>query len=151
MKFEDIQHLFDAGIVAGPASEQDIESAERSLSVKFPGSYRKFLSIYGAALCSGFEIAGVFAAWRGNEPPMWSDVVAATRQKRRGSRGLIPADYVAISDDGGDYTFYLNTATRDSAAECPVVAVGPGIEDPAVVAADFAEFVLRRSEDSLSF
>jgi hypothetical protein len=46
---------------------------------------------------------------------------------------------VAISSDGGDYTFYLDTGAP--VAESPVVALGPGL-DYALLATDFNAFVI---------
>lgn len=134
---------------AGPASEVSIRSAEEQLGVHLPPSYRKFLATFGAALCPGFEIAGLYPRTEGDEPPLWLHVVTATLQLRRGD-GMLPTGYVAISGDGGDFTYFLDTANADSRGECPVVALGPGV-DGKVIAGDFPEFVSRAFESRITF
>jgi len=67
----------------------------------------------------------------------WRHVVMWTLQNRRLSRGHIEPRYLAISSDGGDYTFYLDTGAPEP--ESPVVALGPGL-DYALLAADFNAF-----------
>jgi hypothetical protein len=150
VRFEDIADFLGGCATAGPASEEVISSAEERLGVRFPPSYRRFLAQYGAALCSGFEIAGLFIPKDDKDaPPLWSDVVVSTLQRRRVAR-LLPRGHVAISDDGGDYTFYLDTARNGLGEECPVVALGPGV-DGVVVAEDFPDFVERCFEGRIRF
>lgn len=127
-----------------------IAEAEERLNVSFPVSYRQFLARYGAALCAGFEIAGVFKVGNEDEPPLWSDVVTSTNQLRRGSRGSLPLGYIAISDDGGDYNFFLDTSRRRADGECPVAVMGPGA-DGVVVATDFLDFVARAFAGRITF
>lgn len=147
---ERIETLLASCTLAGPADEEMIQSAEAKLGVRLPQSYRAFLARYGAALCRGFEIAGLFRDTSSVEPPLWSDVVTKTVQMRRGSGGRIPAGYVAISDDGGDYTYYLDTGRIIAGTECPVIVLGPGA-DGLTVARDFLDFVARAANGSLSF
>jgi cell wall assembly regulator SMI1 len=148
--FEDVASLLECCEVAGPVSEERILAAEKELGIGFPRSYRRFLLTFGAAACGSFEIAGLFLGEFEDEPPLWSDVVAYTKALRRASRGLIPSEYIAISDDGGDYKFYLDTSQTSAEGECPVVVLGPGADD-VVVADDFAEFVIRSLKGDLSF
>jgi hypothetical protein len=147
---EQVEQLLASAMVAGPVDDKAIQVAESELSVRFPPSYRLFLSRFGAALCQGFRIEGLFEAENDDEPPLWSNVVTSTLQLRRGSQGQIPNEYVPVSDDGGDYTFYLDTTRADSQGECPVIVLGPGA-DSVVVAEDFFDFVVRSFENSLSF
>jgi hypothetical protein len=142
--------LQSGATVAGPASRQMIEDGETTLAVRFPPSYRHFLAAFGAALCPGFEIAGLFRTSTPDEPPLFTDVVATTLQVRRALRGEIPHEYVAISDDGGDYTFYLVSSTCSEEREAPVVVLGPGA-DGVVVADDLPDFVVRSYERTLTF
>jgi hypothetical protein len=139
---EDVDKLLSGATVAGPADTETIRSAEAKLGVSFPPSYRAFLARYGAAIGKGTEIAGLFRNDKPDEPPLWSDVVSSTLGTRRASRGYIPKEYVPISSDGGDYTFYLDTGCLDTEGECPVRVLGPGA-DGLVVAKDFFEFVVR--------
>lgn len=150
-EIEDIRNRLEAATLAGGVDEEMIQEAEAKLGVRFPTSYRMFLSQFGAALCIGFEIAGLFdASGDDDEPPLWSSVVASTLQKRRASGGLIPNEYVAISDDGGDYTFYLDTSRIDAQGECPVVVLGPGA-DAVVVADGFFDFLSHSFAGTISF
>lgn len=147
---EDIKHGLETATVAGGVDEQSIQEAEERLGVRFPPTYRAFLSQFGAALCDGFEIEGLFVVENDDGSPLWPDVVKRMLQLRRVSKGLIPDAYVVISDDGGDYTFYLDTSRPDAQGECPVVVLGPGV-DSLVVADDFVEFVSRSFQGSLAF
>lgn len=147
--FEDIAHWLVDCTTAGPASQEMIGSAESRLGVHFPPSYRQFLATYGAAVCSGFEIAGLFFGEKKDEPPLWSDVVALTLQRRRVAR-FLPSGHVVISDDGGDYTYYLDTTKCKPGEECPVVALGPGV-DGVIIGENFLDFVVRSFEGRISF
>jgi hypothetical protein len=144
---EDVAGLLGQCTVPGPASHAMIASAEERLGVRFPQSYRAFLVAYGAALCQGFEIAGLFHHADRSRPPLWSDVVA--KNLRLQHRSHLPDGYVAISGDGVEVTYYLDTAKRREDGECVVVALGPGV-DSVDVAADFTEFLRRCFEHSLA-
>jgi hypothetical protein len=148
---EQIRKLLETSMLAGGVDADAIQDAEKSLGVQFPPSYRTFLSQFGAVLCTGFEIAGLFDANGDDDcPPLWSDVVTSTSQRRRVSGGLIPKEYVVISDDGGDYTFYLDTSRPDAQGECPVIVLGPGA-DAVVAADDFFDFLRRSFDGNVSF
>lgn len=149
-KSEVIAKLIETATLAGPVTEGMIRSAEDELQVWLPPSYREFLSSCGAALCAEFEIAGLFTASSEAEPPLWTHVVTATCEDRTSSHGALASGYVHISDDGGDYTFYLDTSHPGSGGECPVVVLGPGA-DYVVVAEDFLDFVVRAVENRISF
>ena len=149
-EFEEISKSMASATVAGPADDETIDEAEELLGIQFPPSYRLFLSVYGAALCDGFEIAGIIKKEDSEKPPLWMDVVTSNQQIRRALRGDLPEGYVMISDDGSEYTFYLDTAHRESSGECPVVVLGPGV-DSIQVATDFIEFVLRASSGRIVY
>jgi hypothetical protein len=148
-RFEDVAEFLETCTSPGGASERTISSAEETLGVRFPTSYRKFLGTLGAALCAGFEIAGLYDSPAGEEPPLWIDVVKSTLRLRGRARGLSNG-YVAISGDGGDYTYFLDTRLVGEDGECPVIALGPGV-DGVVIADNFADFVLRSVEDRIVF
>lgn len=137
-----LHQLIPDGSFPGPVAESKIAAAEKELGVWFPFSYRVFLKHFGAAwLRAPFEVAGLGPGRSTDaEPPLWSHVIDVTNQIRRVSRGLIPVEYVAISSDGGDYRFYLDTNHWDSRNECPVVVLGPGL-DGVVIAGSFLEFL----------
>jgi antitoxin YobK len=141
---ERFRRILKAGSYAGPVAVAEIEAAEQALGVRFPPSYRLFLREFGAAwLSPPYEAAGLGRARHtGPEPPLWPHVVDVTATVRRASRGYLPECYVPVSGDGGDCTLYLDTGRADQRGECPVVAVGPGLEG-AVVAPSFLEFAER--------
>ena len=124
----------------GPVSDETIATAERALGVSFPKGYRAFLSLFGASLGQGYELAGLFHTVDSDSPPMWRDVVSTTLRRRRVSRGHISSSFIFVSDDGCDDAFYLDTAQRDADSESPVVVLGPG-RDCQIVASTFVEFV----------
>src|SRR5262249_6630333 len=134
--------LLKTDACSGPATDIEIIDAERELGVRFPLSYRIFMRHFGAAwLNAPYEIAGLSPhRATGPETPQWSHVIDATVSIRRVARGHIPDAYVLISDDGGDYKFYLDTSRVDERGESPVLALGPGV-DGREVAASFLEFV----------
>ena len=138
-----------SAMVAGPAPEAAIREAEEELGVSFPPAYREFLREFGAALAPTFEIAGLFPSTTDDEPPFWTDVVSFTKEMRKASRGRIPLNFVAISDDGGDYKFYLD-ASSEKRGEHPVLALGPGA-DAQEVATDFYGFLRRLSKENVGF
>ena len=113
---------------AGPVDERDIADAEATLGVRFPTSYRVFLKHFGAAWLPVFYEIARLGPGRCTDPtpPLWLHVVDMNLQMRRYSRGLIPAEYVRICDNGGDYSFHLDTGNAESNGECPVVVLGPG-------------------------
>lgn len=84
------------------------------------------------------------------EPPRWSHVVDVTTQRRRASRGHIPSAFIPISNDGGDYHFYIDTDKVDSCGECPVIVLGPG-RDGNIVATNFVNFVELAVAGSLKY
>jgi hypothetical protein len=136
---------------AGAVADAVIDAAEEELGLRFPVSYRIFLSCFGSAWLAPYEIAGLGGGRHtGPEPPRWQHVVDATVLLRRALGGGIPVEYVAISDDGGDYKFYLDTGNLNALGEAPVIVLGPG-RDAVVIAASFVEFIERAATGQLSF
>ena len=132
----------------GPVGDDRIGAAEQALGVKFPASYRAFLSVFGASFGMGYELAGLTDAASDNEPPMWTDVVATTLRLRRVSGGAISSTLIFISSDGCDVSFYLDT-NRGDTAEAPVIVLGPG-RDREIVAPSFVDFVEELSRNAQS-
>ena len=77
-------------------------------------------------------------------------VVEVTLRLREVSRGAMPPEYIFISDDGGDFKFYIDTSQVDAEGESPVVALGPGAEG-IQVADNFNDFLTRWFEDRLDW
>jgi len=147
---KDIVRLLEKATIAGGVSDQVIHAAEERLGVRFPPSYRQFLSRYGALFTEGSELSGLFEYICEEEPPLWSDVVTETLQMRQGPGGRAFDEYVAISSDGMDYMFYLDTSRTNEKDECPVIVLGPGA-DGVDVAEDLFDFVRRSCEGTLAF
>lgn len=135
---------------AGCLSEESVSEAELVLSVSFPPSYRDFLLNFGAAEVGFYRIAGIAAEQAMLTPPRWLNVVTHSNQLRRSFGDLLPRGHIAISDDGGENKFFLDTSTSNSEGECPVVVLGPG-RDGVIVAPDFAHFVAMCADDSFDF
>ena len=75
-----------------------------------------------------------------DDPMFGMGVVEVNRKYNRG----LPRHYVLFTDDGGDYTFYLDTSKMNEKGESPVVIFGPG-EDGTTVATTFLEFLRKIS------
>jgi hypothetical protein len=89
-----------------------------------------------------YELAGISDNLH-NEPdnPLtFQHIVPVTLSMRRASRGNIPHAWLPISDDGTDWTFYLDTGTIDEDGESPMLVMGPGLEG-IMSARSFVEFV----------
>lgn len=141
-KFND---LCSNGEVSGPRSEIDIMQAEKELGVEFPKQYRDFLSQFGSALLDGVEIYGLPDPGK-NNPPIWQNVVAVTRQLRGwGQIGADRTGLVPITDDGTGIYFFLDTNDSPSTT---IVAIGPGVEKK--VSSDFFDFIINLSEGKVT-
>lgn len=147
MSSAEFKEIMSNATVAGPASEEMIQSAERQLSLQFPSEYRTFLKEYGAAMGRGFEIAGVFVE-DDSGPPLWRDIVKSTERFRKAVNGTLPETLLPISDDGCGVAYYINASNRDGSSD-EVVAYGPGI-DGKTVARSLEEFVLKVARDELN-
>lgn len=124
---------------AGEVSEELISLVEKQHSLHFPPEYRVFLEKYGAAILTDAEIYGIVEknASPDDEPPIWIDLRGLLKKIdfEKMPHGLVP-----ISDNGGDYTFYLKCALDGDDVAGSVVAYGPGI-DGKPIARDFFEFL----------
>lgn len=126
----------------GAVTDETIRAAEIELGVSFPRSYRVFLSQIGASYgVGGYKLSGLPPTRRWDPaPPEFSYVIDDTELARKASGEHLPLEYVAISNDGFDCQFYLDTSRTDATNECPVIALGPG-RDADIAAASFLEFV----------
>lgn len=141
---EDYRETLGSTYTPGGASMEQIEAAERELGVAFPPSYRQFLAEYGAAVGTGFEVAGLFLPSDDGEPPKWKNVLVVSKQMRRILGETMAPSLIPIADDGHGVTFYISGDVEGER----VVAYGPGI-DGAVVARSFPEFVVKAAQGPL--
>lgn len=123
-------------------AEKWIQKAEQKLDLKFPPSFRYFLSQYAGGNIGGEEILGL-ADFEPEPDAPALDFVYCTLCERRD--GWINKYYILLVNNDGDQEFYIDTEIRDSTGECPVVELN--IEDrnsPKIYALNFAEFLLKR-------
>lgn len=122
---EEFDLLCKAGEVSGPVSDLAIAEAEAELGVQFPSEYLELLRKYGAVLADGIEVYGL-PRLEGNDPPLWQNVVAVTKQLRKWEQvGANQATFIPICDDGSGIYFYLDTSVSPATK---IYAIGPGKE-----------------------
>lgn len=147
-RHNEFEAFVQGDLIAGPVDETAVKLAESELGVTLPPSYRVFLQKFGAVTGKLGTIAGIPPKLAEAQTPQWDDVVQTTKRLRKACRGNLPHSYVFVSDDGGDYKYYLDTEQTAGNGECPVIVLGPG-RDGIVVASDFVEFVSRLHSDTL--
>jgi hypothetical protein len=125
----------------GPRDEELIEYAEKTLSVSFPKTYRKFLQEYGSGGLGSFEIYGLV-----NDNFINSgipDVVWLTNKVRE--EWNLPKYLIPIYDLGDGELFCIDLRTAKG-SEAYIVAYIPGYssneEKLENVADDFGELFL---------
>ena len=97
------------------ATDREIDDAERSVGVRFPKSYKAFLSRFGWARICGDPLFGV-----GTSVPSEYELTETTRCERHEAHPHIPHHLVPIMNDGAGNNFCLDTS-RLQDDECPVV------------------------------
>lgn len=132
------RHL-DLADFAGPRSESLITAAERKLGIRFPPTYRLFLSEFGAGSFGSEEIFGVID--EDFEASSVPDAIWWTLQDRKNWQ--LPDHLIAIYDVGNGEVFYLDLSAK---VTVPVIvydtAYAPEDQSGEVIAADFGEFFL---------
>jgi antitoxin YobK len=141
-----LKRIFERCRNAGPASAEQIEAAEEALAVRFPPSFRAFLSLYGASwFHSPYEISGIGPEIDSDGTPEWTSVTLTTQQARRMGQS---AELIALTSDGCDCHIYLDSGHAREDGEYPVVVLAPGF-DRVRIAESFVEFAeLPASVDS---
>ncbi len=118
-----------------------IAEAEQALGLRFPPTYRRFLTGVGALYVAGVEgIFGVSPLGRVTDRTshaVWLTLTGITN-------GWVTPGLVAVAHDGiGDY-YVLDGRTAPEEAEFPVSVWVPGLSRPAchleVIAHDFGAF-----------
>lgn len=124
---------------AGPQQIASIEEAERRLGLRFPDSYRRFLTESGAGNLGSDDIYGVFDSH--SDTSGIPDVVWATLDGRE-TLGL-PDAAVLIGYDGGEGKIVLDLGRRQPDGSVPVVWWHPGtpLSDAPAMAADFSKYL----------
>ena len=129
------------GHFAGPKSSELVEKAEVALGLRFPRSYRDFVTKLGCGSIGGYEVYGITTD--NFERASVPNGIWLTLEERESS-GL--PDHLIIVYGLGDGTYYaLDTSQTDENGECPIVAwpVG-GTSDTTleIIADDFGAFIL---------
>ena len=126
-----------------------VASAERTLGLTFPPTYRRFLLELGAGSIGGQEFYGVVN--ENFEQSAVPDGIWLTLDER--AKSGLPPNLLIVSETGDGIRFALDTSQRYVDEESPVVLYfGPAPESPPseVVARDFGEFFLDRVRKALA-
>lgn len=97
------------------ASPEEVQEAERELSVVLPDSYRAFLGEFGWGAFAHWELYGL-----GADVPSHLHLVRITLEERREFHPLTPPHLVPVLNNGGGDLYCLDTS-RLVDGECPVV------------------------------
>lgn len=137
----------DLADFVGARPDDVVVAAEAALGVRFPSSYRQFVSTLGAGSFGSFEIYGVIAEPFDGPVP---DGVWATLDERAEPSNL-PPSMIVIGADGMGGTYVLDTA---KGAEPPVEVWNGGSSRPGDklerVAPTFGDFLLNAIRDELA-
>ena len=126
----------------GHYSDEEVESAEKILNIKFPKSYREFLKKYGSVEVRSLEIMGLSRDNYQNSG--YGDVVWVTLNDRG---NFSQPNHIIKLEHLGDGSYYaLDLSQMNNDNECPVVVwpiggyeMTPVLE---VVAPDFGTWFL---------
>jgi antitoxin YobK len=125
------------GDFEGPKPETLVTSAEATLGVTFPPSYRRFLLDLGCGSFKGFEVYGLIDdRFENSSVP---NGIWLTLSER--CTGLDPA-YVLIGEGGDGTLLGLDTGRLANSGEAPVVRLSVNGNEAEPVAASFGEYFL---------
>ena len=133
----------------GKRSTEMVADAESALGVRFPPTYRKFLTELGAGDIAGEEFYGVTTnTFVSSSVP---NGIWLTLEERKGG---LPSPLVIVYATGDGTWFALDTSEVDSQGESPVVSWTPGSSMSnrrlVRVADDFGQFFLHTIREALS-
>jgi hypothetical protein len=127
--------------IGSGVSDQAIAAAEDYLGIRFPTSYREFVSAVGWCSIGGRDFYGITRD--GVAATSIPSVVFATRSERED--GGLPAGLLFVEDSGADEKFVLDTRELNAEGDAPVKAWTPA-SDPGsleIVAPDFGSYLLK--------
>ena len=135
-------HRDQAHFAPAPPPGDRVERAEQALGIRFPPTYRRFVTELGAGGIGSEDVYGVVNDdFEDVRPP---GAIGYTRDLRR--RGFITDDMVVIYALGDGTYYALDTARSGPDGEAPVVAFIPGAgaapDEFEVVFPDFGSFFL---------
>lgn len=128
----------------GRRDPQLVASAEAAIGLRFPPSYKRFVTELGAGSIAGEEFYGVIGDDWVASPP---DAVGLTLKDHE--NGDLPRRYITIGDTDEGERYALDTAESTDDGEYPVYIVTPGVDPadagpPERVADDFGAFFRER-------
>jgi hypothetical protein len=123
----------------GPRDPALVASAEAAIGLRFPPSYRRFVTELGAGSIAGEEFYGVIGEdWTASPP----DAVGLTLKDHR--NGDLPSHYIVVGDTDEGERYALDTSEAGGDGEHPVYIVTPGVDaedaPPERVADDFGSY-----------
>jgi antitoxin YobK len=130
---------------AGPKPQHLIGSAEATLGLTFPPTYRQFLHRLGAGGVLGAEFYGVIKD--DFEHSGVPDAIWLTLKHRRTSK--IPDSFVIISDTGDGNYYAIDVSQKSVAGESPVVEWSPANNLSEIVSDDFGTFLFQRVSQAI--
>lgn len=134
----------DLADFAGPRDERLIERAEQALGLRFPPTYRRFLSELGAGNFGGTEIYGVIDD--GFETSSIPDGIWNALEHRRD--GTLPESLYEFYAPGDGEAVCLDLSAPGEEAQ--VVGTWPGAQaKPEILFDDFGAWLLHAVEDEL--
>ncbi|QNK73737.1 SMI1/KNR4 family protein [Variovorax sp. PAMC28562] len=122
--------------IAGGADEAQIQALERSLGVRLPPSYRRFLALTGALNLGGIEVAGIID---GNALDLSGGSTYGETIRARDDFALPPTLLVIQPD--GDAPHCLDLSSADSSGEMAVVCFQLNTKSASEVAQDFEHWL----------
>jgi len=137
-----IEENEDEADFAGPRPPELIERAEQAADVRFPPTYRRFLSEYGAGNLGSTEVYGVIDDdFENSSVPdaIWHNLTSPRE-------GLF--SFYAV---GEGTEFCLDTTRTTPDGEMPVVAIDPSAEAREEVAPDFGSAFLMLVQEELGY
>lgn len=134
--FKIIEQERDETDFTGPVTDEMIKKAEDILEIRFPPSYRSFLSNYGSGGVLGLEFYGVIS----NPDTDGEGIPNAVWYTKSLRTDGLESDYIAISDSGYGPIYVIDSKSINEFGESPVFLwdVNSQIEK---VADNFGEFL----------
>jgi hypothetical protein len=135
------EHTSEAHFV-GPRQPEIVDAAEATLGLRFPPTYRQFVSEFGAGSLHGHETYGVIDQdWEATVP----DGVGLTLRDRENFQ--LPPAFIVIGDSDDGDRYVLDTSQTDADGEAPVLRWMPGVRPdeagpPERLADSFGSFLL---------
>ena len=128
----------------GEITADRVASAESLLGLSLPPSYREFIMRLGCGNIGGHEFYGIL---KGDcTCAVAPNAIGVTLRQRM--IGGLPESLVLVSDNGAGGWYAIETSTRDSDGESPVIEWWGAGCDSEIVALDFGSFLLQRVREA---